>query len=88
MRRNGNGFGSAGKTIESQVPFCMCVREKERVRKREGDAGTSGLEPNASTAFGIIGGEGCAMVPDLVMGWVFISIKTEAKLGPLYVRTL
>ena len=74
---------------ESSTFVCLVrKRERERVRKREGGAGTSGLEPNASTAFGIRGGERCAMVLDLVMGWVFISIKTEAKLSPLYVPTL
>ena len=46
-----------------------------------------GLEPNASTAFGIRGGKGCAMVLDLIMGWAFISIKAEAKMSPLYVPT-
>ena len=52
---------------------------RERVRKREEGAGTSGLEPNASTALGIRGEEGCAKVLDLVMGWVFISFKTESS---------
>ena len=68
--------------------MCVRERERERVRKRQGGAGTLGLKPNASTAFGIRGGEGCAMILDLVMEWVFISIKIEAKLSPLYVPTL
>ena len=84
MRRNGSGFGCAGKTVESQVPLCVCVREKES--EKEGGAGTSGLKPNASSAFGIKGEGGCAMVLDLVMGWVFISIKTESSLCPYIVE--
>ena len=56
------------------------------MRKREGGAGTSGLEPNASTEFEIRGGEGCALVLDLVIGWVFIRIKTESSLRPYIVE--
>ena len=40
--------------------------ERERERERERETGDSCLEPNASTMFGIRGGEGCAMVLDLV----------------------
>ena len=93
VRRNGSGVRCVGKTAESQAPLFVCVRKKERGREKErrgrnGGVGTSGLEPNASTAFGIRGGEGCAMILDLIMGWVFISIKTEAKLNPLHLHTL
>ena len=31
MRKNGSGFGCAGKTVESQVP--LCVRDRERGRE-------------------------------------------------------
>ena len=96
MRRNGSGVGCPGKSVKSQAPLCACVREKERgkekerekERKREGKAGTPDLEPKCYTAFRIRGGERCSMALDLVMGWVFISIKSEAKLSPLYVPTL
>ena len=47
----------------------MCVRE------RRVDA--SGLEPNASSLYGIIGGEGCAI--DQVMGWVLLVVKVRLK---------
>ena len=51
------------------VCVCVCVCERERERERE-------REPNA---FRIKGGEGYAMVVDLVMGWVLL--VSEAKLS-------
>ena len=38
MRREGSGFGCAGKTVGSQVPS-VCVREKERRRESEKEGG-------------------------------------------------
>ena len=63
VRRNGSDVGCAGKTGERQENLCVCLcmrgRLREREKGREGGAGASGLEPNANTAFGIRGGEGC-----------------------------
>ena len=64
-KRNGRSVECTEKAMERQAPFCVCMRERER---EGGGAGASGLKTNASTTFRIQGGEGCAMVLDLVMG--------------------
>ena len=59
----------------------VCVHERERERGG-GRAGTRASSPMLALQLGLE--EGCALVLDLVMGWVFISIKTES----FYVPTL
>ena len=71
MRRNGSGGGCTGKIVEKQAPLHVYVRERER------EAGASDIKPNARTEFGIRRGEGCAMVLDLVMGWVLLVFKVR-----------
>ena len=60
-------------TIERRVHFC--VREREIGREGLASRASSpmlALHILAHTAFGIRGKEGCAIVLDLVRGWVLL----------------
>ena len=75
----------------------MCVVREREEEGKEGGAGTSGLEPNASTARSCPHSvwtyeRGGVCYGSRSMLWdgfyYYISIKSEAELSPLYVPSL